>query len=100
MPSMLIEDEEGQVLPSIKDFALDAKEKLPKGGILQNNIAMKSRGQEDIWKVGLKVQLYTKEKHNTKEKINELFPIFSNILKGPYLKASIFFLGIYKSEEI
>ena len=57
MPSMLIEDEEGQVLPSIKYLVLDAKEKLPKGGILQNKITMKSRGQEDIWQVGLKVQL-------------------------------------------
>ena len=57
MPSMLIEDEEGQVLPSIKYLALDAKEKLPKGGKLQKKITMKSRGQEDIWQVVLKVQL-------------------------------------------
>ena len=57
MPSMLIEDEEGQVLPSIKYLALDAKEKLPKGGILQKKIAIKSRAQENIWQVGLKVQL-------------------------------------------
>ena len=57
MPSMLIEDEEGQVLPSIKDWALDAKEKLTNGGNVQKKITMKSRGQEDIWQVGLKVQL-------------------------------------------
>ena len=46
MPSMLIQDEEGQVLPSIKYLALDAKEKLPKGGIFQKKIAMKERGQD------------------------------------------------------
>ena len=57
MPSMLIEDEEAQVLPSIKYLVLDAKEKLPKGGILQKKITMKSRGQEGIWQVVLKVQL-------------------------------------------
>jgi hypothetical protein len=43
-PSMLDEDEDIQVLPSIEDMASNAQEKSPKDIILQNNIKMTRKG--------------------------------------------------------
>lgn len=53
-PSILDENEEGQVLPSIEYLTLDAWEELLEDTIIKKNIRMNQMGQHELWQVGLK----------------------------------------------
>jgi hypothetical protein len=72
-PSMLDEDEESRVLPSIEDLIVYAWENLPKDTIMKKKMRMTQRCQKELWQVGLKSRLLTKDKLYSKEKFEEIF---------------------------
>ena len=72
--SSMLDQEEGQVLPSVEDLALDTQAELIEDTVLQKSCKTTRQGQRDLWQIGLKGQLPSKAKWYTREKVEEKFP--------------------------
>jgi hypothetical protein len=53
-PSMLNEEEEHHVLPTIEELAPHGHEELKEDTILQHKVQENHKGQQEMWKIGLK----------------------------------------------
>ena len=76
-PSILDEEEEHQVLSIVEDLAPHGIEELKEDIILQHKERMTLRGQQEIWKIGLKGQTTRKSKWYERNQIASTFPHLS-----------------------
>jgi hypothetical protein len=65
--------EEDQVSSLIEYFALEEYEKLPKHIVLQRNIRMIRRGQQEVWKMDLRIRYRARKNDTLRRNIRNLF---------------------------
>jgi hypothetical protein len=76
-PSMLDEEEEHQVLPTVEDLAPHGLEELKEDTVLQHKEWTTHRGQQEMWQIGLKGQTARKAKWYERNQIASKFPHLS-----------------------
>jgi hypothetical protein len=76
-PSMLDEEEERQVIPTVEDLAPHGPEEFKEKMVLQHKEWTTRRGQQEIWKIDIKGETTRKVMRYERNQIASKFPHLS-----------------------